>query len=143
MRSVWVAELNQRHGFVETSNCVTPSKFGGMNVSDAISLKGLQSENSCPKQLLAEPLLKTAMQKGDLQKPRCASSQEVEWCADTVTTGPGFCDGVSVQVTVHSGTWRRCNLPLCGRRPWNLSFPPRKGAAGFDFVGMRTPKCAR
>ena len=46
-----VAELCRRHGFSEASYYLWRSKFGGMSVSDAKRLKGLESTH--PAQALA------------------------------------------------------------------------------------------
>ena len=63
-----VAELCRRHGFSEASYYLWRSKFGGMNVSDAKRLKGLETENGRLKRLLAEAMLENEVTKEALKK---------------------------------------------------------------------------
>ena len=52
-----VKDLCRKHGFSEASYYLWRSKFGGMSVSDAKRLKGLEIENTRLRQLLADWLL--------------------------------------------------------------------------------------
>lgn len=52
-----VKDLCRKHGFSEPSYYAWKAKFGGMSVSDARRLKGLEAENSKLKKLLANSML--------------------------------------------------------------------------------------
>jgi putative transposase len=52
-----VKELCRKHGFSEPSYYTWKAKFGGMNVSDAQRLKGLETENAKLNKLLAHSML--------------------------------------------------------------------------------------
>jgi putative transposase len=52
-----IKELYRKHGFSEPSCCAWKAKFGGMSVSDAQRLKGLEAENTKLKKLLANSML--------------------------------------------------------------------------------------
>ena len=52
-----VKELCRKHGFSEPSYYAWKAKFGGMSVSDAQRLKGLEVENAKLKKLLANSML--------------------------------------------------------------------------------------
>ena len=65
---VAVKELCRRHGFSEASYYLWRNKFGGMTVSDAKRLKGLEQENARLKKLLAEALLEQAVTQEVLRK---------------------------------------------------------------------------
>ena len=54
---VAVKDLCRKHGFSEASYYLWRSKFGGMSVSDAQRLKGLEAENAKLKKLLANSML--------------------------------------------------------------------------------------
>ncbi len=57
-------ELCRKHGFSEPGYYAWKAKFGGMNVSDAQRLKGLEAENAKLKKLLANSMLEIdAMRK--------------------------------------------------------------------------------
>ena len=51
-----VKELCRQHGFSDASFYAWRAKFGGMEVSDARGLKGLEVENTRLKKLLAEAM---------------------------------------------------------------------------------------
>jgi putative transposase len=51
------ADLCRRHGISEATFYTWRSKYGGMEVSDARKLKGLEEENAKLKKLLAEAML--------------------------------------------------------------------------------------
>ncbi|KYW98010.1 transposase [Burkholderia mallei] len=51
-----VKELCRKHGFSEASFYTWRAKFGGMEVSEARGLKGLEVENARLKKLLAEAM---------------------------------------------------------------------------------------
>ena len=51
------ADLCRRHGISEATFYTWRSKYGGMEVSDAKRLKGLEEENAKLKKLLAELML--------------------------------------------------------------------------------------
>lgn len=67
-RGVAVKELCRKHGFSEQSYYVWRNKYGGMDVSDAKRLKGLELENSRLKKLLADALLENEVTKEALRK---------------------------------------------------------------------------
>ena len=52
-----VPDLSRRHGVVENTIYRWKSKFGGMEVSDAKRLRGLEAENSKLKRLYADAML--------------------------------------------------------------------------------------
>ena len=51
------ADLCRKHGISEATFYTWRSKYGGMEVSDAKRLKGLEDENAKLKKLLAESVL--------------------------------------------------------------------------------------
>lgn len=57
------AEVCRRHGISQGTFYKYKSKYGGMEVSDAKRLKGLEDENRRLKKLLAEAMLDNAMLK--------------------------------------------------------------------------------
>jgi putative transposase len=57
------ADVCRRHGISEATFYKWKSKYGGMDVSDARRLKGLETENAQLKKLLAETMLDNAMLK--------------------------------------------------------------------------------
>jgi putative transposase len=63
-----VKELCRKHGFSDASFYLWRSKFGGMDVSDAKRLKGLEVENSRLKKLLAESMLENEVTREALRK---------------------------------------------------------------------------
>lgn len=63
-----IKELCRRHGFSEASFYLWRNKFGGMSVSDAKRLKGLETENGRLKRLLANAMLGNEVIKEALQK---------------------------------------------------------------------------
>ena len=62
------AELCRRHGISDATFYKWRSKFGGMEVSDAKRLKGLEDENRKLKKLLAESMLDNSTLKEMLGK---------------------------------------------------------------------------
>jgi putative transposase len=78
------ADLCRKHGISEATFYSWKSKFGGLDVSDARRLKGLEDENRRLKKLLAESMLDNAARKdllsknGDARRQAagCRSSQE-------------------------------------------------------------------
>ena len=58
-----VPDLSRRHGIVENTIYRWKSKYGGMEVSEAKRLRGLESENAKLKKLLAEAELDKAALK--------------------------------------------------------------------------------
>ncbi len=69
-RGMPVKELCRKHGFSEPSYYAWRSKFGGMDVSDAKKLKGLEVENARLKRLLAEAMLENEVTREALRKKR-------------------------------------------------------------------------
>jgi putative transposase len=67
-RGVPLKELCRKHGFSDASFYLWRSKFGGMEVSDARRLKGLESENARLKKLLAESMLENEVTREALRK---------------------------------------------------------------------------
>ena len=52
-----VSDLCRKHGISDATFYTWRSKYGGMEVSDAKRLKGLEEENAKLKKLLAESML--------------------------------------------------------------------------------------
>ena len=65
---VSVAELSRKHGVSDASIYKWKAKFGGMDVSEAKRLKGLEDENAKLKRLLADAMLDNAALKDLLGK---------------------------------------------------------------------------
>ena len=63
-----VKDLARRHGFSEASYYLWRNKFGGMEVSDAKRLRGLEAENARLKKLLAEAMLENEVTKEALRR---------------------------------------------------------------------------
>ena len=57
------ADVCRRHGISDATFYNWKAKYGGMEVSDARKLKGLEEENRKLKKLLAEAMLDNAMLK--------------------------------------------------------------------------------
>ena len=64
---VKLKDLCRQHGFSEASYYGWKAKFGGMSVSDAQRLKGLESENTKLKKLLANSMLELDAMREVLQ----------------------------------------------------------------------------
>ena len=62
------AELCRKHGISDATFYKWRSRFGGMEVSDARKLKGLEEENRKLKRLLAESMMDNATLKEMLTK---------------------------------------------------------------------------
>ena len=62
------AEVCRRHGISDATFYKWKAKYGGMEVSDAKKLKGLEDENRRLKKLLAEAMLDNAALKDILGK---------------------------------------------------------------------------
>jgi putative transposase len=62
------ADLCRKHGISEATFYNWKSKFGGMDVSEAKRLKGLELENAKLKRLLADAMLDNAALKDLLSK---------------------------------------------------------------------------
>jgi putative transposase len=62
------AEVCRKHGISEASFYNWKSKYGGMEVSEAKRLKGLEEENAKLKRLLADAMLDHAALKDLLSK---------------------------------------------------------------------------
>ena len=65
---VATADLCHKHGMSSASLYAWRAKFGGMDVSDAQKLKGLEAENAKLKRLLAEAMIDNAGLKELLAK---------------------------------------------------------------------------
>ena len=63
-----VAELCRKHGISDATFYNWRKKYGGMDVSDARRLKGLEEENRKLKKLLAESMLDVATLREALGK---------------------------------------------------------------------------
>jgi putative transposase len=63
------AEVCRKHGLSPNTFYKFKSKYGGMNVSDAVKLRTLEDENAKLKRLLAEAMLDNAVLKDLLGKP--------------------------------------------------------------------------
>jgi len=57
------ADLSRKHGISDATFYNWRSKYGGMDVSDAKRLKGLEAENAKLKKLLAEQMMDVATLK--------------------------------------------------------------------------------
>jgi putative transposase len=57
------AEICRKHGISEATFSNYKAKYGGLEVSDARRLKGLEEENAKLKKLLAEQMLDNAVLK--------------------------------------------------------------------------------
>lgn len=62
------ADLCRKHGMSEATLYNWKAKYGGMDVSDAKRLKGLEEENARLKKLLAESMLYTSALRELLSK---------------------------------------------------------------------------
>jgi putative transposase len=62
------ADLCRKHGMSSASFYAWKAKYGGMDVSDARRLKGLEDENAKLKKLLADAMLDNAALKELLSK---------------------------------------------------------------------------
>ena len=67
-RGVPVKELCRKYGLSDASFYLWRSKFGGMDLSDAKRLKGLEIENARLKKLLAESMLENEVTREALRK---------------------------------------------------------------------------
>jgi putative transposase len=65
---VSTADLCRKHGMSSASFYAWKAKYGGMDVSDAQKLRGLEVENAKLKKLLAEAMLDNAALKDLLGK---------------------------------------------------------------------------
>jgi putative transposase len=65
---VKTADLCRKHGISEASFYNWKAKYGGLEVSEAKRLKGLESENARLKKLLADAMLDNAALKDLLAK---------------------------------------------------------------------------
>lgn len=65
---VTAPDLCRKHGISEATFYTWRSKYGGMEVSDARKLKGLEDENARLKRLLAEAMLDVSTLKEMLAK---------------------------------------------------------------------------
>ena len=67
-KGIALKELCRKHAFSEASYYLWRSKYGGMDISDAKRLKGLEVENARLKKLLADALLENEVTKEALRK---------------------------------------------------------------------------
>ena len=78
------ADLCRKHGISDATFYTSRSKHGGMEMSDARKLKGLEEENAKLKKLLAKQMLDVATLKEMLTKcfddPACCG-QVAEHCS--------------------------------------------------------------
>ncbi len=63
------AEVCRKHGLSPNTFYKFKSRYGGMNVSDAVKLRTLEDENAKLKRLLAEAMLDNTVLKDLLGKP--------------------------------------------------------------------------
>ena len=63
------AEVCRKHGLSPNTFYKFKSRYGGMNVSDAVKLRSLEDENAKLKRLLAEAMLDNTVLKDLLGKP--------------------------------------------------------------------------
>jgi putative transposase len=76
-------DLCRKHGISEATFYAWRSKYGGMEVSDARKLKGLEEENARLKKLLAESMLDgthpaTAAYRDDVEPALCSYGCSLE-----------------------------------------------------------------
>ena len=67
-RGMKTAEVCRKHGISPNTFYKWKAKFGGLDVSDARKLKGLETENARLKRLLADAMLDNAVLKDLLGK---------------------------------------------------------------------------
>jgi putative transposase len=72
---VAVSELCRKHGVSDASIYKWKAKFGGMDVSEAKKLRGLEEENGKLKRLLADAMLDNVALKDLLGKKWCRPSR--------------------------------------------------------------------
>ena len=65
---VRTADLCRKHGISEASSYNWKAKYGGLEVSEAKRLKGLESENARLKKLLADAMLDNAALKDQIRQ---------------------------------------------------------------------------
>ena len=111
---VKTADLCRKHGISEASFYNWKAKYGGLEVSEAKRLKGLESENARLKKLLADAMLDNAALKDLLTKNGDAR------CQARGCRSPAFCvrheRAAGVQddrVRAHDGA---VSVPPTGRR---------------------------
>ena len=63
------AEVCRKHGLSPNTFYKFKSKYGGINISDAVKLRTLEDENAKLKRLLAEAMLDNTVLKDLLGKP--------------------------------------------------------------------------
>lgn len=63
------ADVCRKHGLSPNTFYKFKSKYGGMNVSDAVKLRTLEDENAKLKRLLVETMLDNTVLKDLLGKP--------------------------------------------------------------------------
>jgi len=63
-----VKELCRKHGFSDASFYIWRAKYGGMDVTEAKRLKGLEQENARLKKLLADTMLDKEALEAALRK---------------------------------------------------------------------------
>ena len=83
------ADVSRKHGVIEATFYNWKAKYGGLEVSEAKRLKGLESENARLKKLLADAMLDNAALKDLLAKNVwSAPSVQGSWTLKTRST-PG------------------------------------------------------
>ena len=76
------ADLCRKHGISEASFYNWKAKYGGLEVSEAKRLKGLESENAKLKKLLADAMLGCRSCTLRVRVERAAGVQNYRLCAD-------------------------------------------------------------
>jgi putative transposase len=76
-----VADLCRKHGVSDATVYKWKAKYGGMDVSEAKRLKGLEDENARLKRLLADAMLDNAALKDLLEKSGDARRKAASGCA--------------------------------------------------------------
>ncbi len=101
------ADLCRKHGVSEATFYKWRSKYGGMEVSDAKRLRGLEEENVKLKKLLAESMLDVSTLREMLAKTGDAWLAAI--CRDLGDQGEGLLAAAGLQARRH----RAEDLPLC------------------------------
>ena len=101
------SELCRKHGISDAAFYTWRSKYGGMEVSDARKLKGLEEENAKLKRLLAESMLDVSTLKEMLAKTSNA------WLAACGRDLGDYGEELLAVSGVHAGGHGAEGLPLC------------------------------
>jgi len=120
------ADLCRKHGISDATFYTWRSKYGGMEVSDARKLKGLEEENARLKKLLAESMLDVSALKEMLAKTfdarltacSCDLGRRREGLLAATCVQAGWAGAEDLPVCIQAiGRWRDpCQAACAGRR---------------------------